>query len=138
MLFQTRPLGQILGTIEHPPVSLGDDAKGGVPTHADQQPQPQPHSGSMVDVLQGAIDIAAHYVDRPYLDSMALGVLHELAWAVEAQRLRVQHRRQKLRWVMAFDPATGIASFWVSGAPLLVGLKSAQDYLCMPAKNFLQ
>jgi hypothetical protein len=59
-------------------------------------------------LFQRAIPVAVPHIHRAHRDAMTLRVLHDLAGAVEAHRLRVEQGAGECGRLVAFQPATGV------------------------------
>ena len=78
-------------------LDIPEGARGGDPLgtgtgQALDHPEPQPQGGRVA--LQGAVPVTDTDIDRPHLDPMAPGILHELGGGIETHGLAVQTARR--------------------------------------------
>jgi len=103
-MLQSGTACQVFGTVERRllMMRLADSLQPG------NVAQPQLNCRRMGKTFKRAVVVAGRHVETAHFDAMSLGVLHELARTVEAQRLRVQHGGEELCRVVVLDPARRI------------------------------
>ena len=86
MAVQTGAPGEVL---DIPEGACGGDPRGAGTGQAIDHPEPEPKGGRVA--LQRAVPVTDTDIDRPHLDPVAPGVLHELGGGIEAHGLAVEN-----------------------------------------------
>lgn len=92
--------------LDIPEGARGGDPLGAGTGQALDHPEPQPQGGR--GALQGAVPVTDTDIDRPHLDPVAPGILHELGGGIEAHGLAVQQRAGEGRGLVALEPGRAI------------------------------
>ena len=101
MLLELRAACKVVGTFKRRHVSFRHDSFRCCLTDSRNLAHPKPHSRSVGQLLECAVEVAVHHVNGANSHTMTLRVLNELAGGVEAKRCRVEHRCEELTRVMA-------------------------------------
>ena len=109
-LGETGSVGEVLRVDEEALGAGGFNALGRFLAEAADQAQAEPNGGVVLAIarFERAVVVAVVDVDGPYFDLVPPRVLHQLAGAVETQRLRVQQRAQEGGRLVMLEPAADV------------------------------